>query len=592
MIPSEKLDEIIEKTDIVEVVSKYVNLKKSGRNFRGLCPFHPENTPSFFVSPEKQIFHCFGCGVGGNVINFLMRIENIGFGEAVRIAAEISGVEISSYQNIFENDESKKVIFEANRIAKEFFSSFLQTGSGTIAIDFLERRGIDKENWEKFGLGYVPSGNVLTSYILEKKLRIDDFEQAGLITRKEAGYADVFKHRIMIPIFDHRNNIVGFGARAIDDIQQPKYLNSHENSVFKKGNLFFGLNLAKERIKSVGFSIVVEGYFDLIKMHIAGFDNTIAPLGTAITENHLRLLKRWSNKILLVFDSDSAGTAAAFRSLETILASGFEVKIGVMPSGFDPEDFLDNYGPDALKKLLNQSKDFVDFALYIGSQKYSAQTPKGKSEMITEILGLIKNIPDEIERTIRVKELAKTTGIDSDILLKQIELLPDKKNLSYYSKEKISFVEQTAAENAEKTLIKILLNQPDWAGEIYGCYNLLPESVQAAMEYCYRKDVSETSIPKLLNQLKNPEQASLLTQFLMNETIQMKPEITRKVFYDCVGILCRKFYEKRAKQLKEIIKTKMESNQPCEKELEELNTCINLTTIKNIEFFIENRKEI
>ncbi|MCX7705145.1 MAG: DNA primase [bacterium] len=590
MIPSEKIDEIIDKIDIVEVISKYVQLKKSGRSYKGLCPFHPEKTPSFFVSSEKQIFHCFGCGVGGNIITFLMKMENIGFGEAVRIAAEMGGVKISLHQFDSENDERKKEIIEANRVAKDFFSSSLESNSGNNAVDFLEKRGIGQSQREHFCLGYAPSGNKLTEFIIEKKLKISDFEQAGLIVKKDNTYTDVFKHRVMIPIFDHRDNVVGFGARAIDEQQQPKYLNTAENYVFKKGSLFYGLNWAKERIKTVGFSIIVEGYFDLIKMHIAGFENTIAPLGTAITENHLRLLKRWTNKILLVFDSDAAGTAAAFRNLGTILASGFEVKIGVMPLGFDPEDFLDNYGAEALKKFLNQSKDFLDFAFYVGNQKYSTKTPRGKSDMIEEILGLINNIPDEIERSIRVNELAKIAGIEREVLLRQMETLPDKKNLTYSGNMTHSF-NQNASKNAEKALITILLKSPEWAKEISECYNLLPGSVQTIMDCCIKNEISETRIPKLLNQLGDPEQAGFLTHVLMKEDEQDNHEITKKAFYDCVGTLCRKFYENRVKQLRAIIKDKMENNQPCDKELEELNMCIHLTTTKNIEIFVRNRKE-
>ncbi len=252
--------------------------------------------------------------------------------------------------------------------------------------------------------------------------------------------------------------------------------------------------------------------------------------------------------------------------------------------------FLIIIGAEALKKFLNQSKDFVDFAFHIGSQKYSAESPKGRADMIEEILGLIKNIPDEIERTIRVKELAKITGIDNEILLRQMDSLPIKKIPTYSGTGRMKPAEQNASENAEKTLIKILLNQPEWASEISGCYNLLPESVKTVMDCCIRNDVSETSIPKLLNQLNNPEKAGLLTQILLKENVQSNPEITRKAFYDCVGILCRKFYEKRAKQLKDIVRTKIEQNQPCDKELEELNRCIYLTTAKNLEPFLSETK--
>ncbi|MCM8821421.1 MAG: DNA primase [Candidatus Omnitrophica bacterium] len=586
MLTAEKIDEIIEKLDIVEVVSRYVHLKKSGRSHRGLCPFHPEKTPSFFVSSEKQIFHCFGCGVGGNIITFLMKMENIDFAEAARMAAEMAGVRIYPDTINDEKQAIKKTIFEANKIAQEFFSLFLESSSGDIAVDFLEKRGISQIQRKKFGLGYAPSGGRLVAFLMDKKLKISDFEQAKLIVKKDDVYTDVFKHRVTIPIFDHQNNIAGFGARALEEQQQPKYLNTPESYVFKKGSLFYGLNWAKEKIKNSGFAIIVEGYFDLIKMHMAGFENTIAPLGTSLTENHLRLLKRWTSRVLLVFDSDSAGTAAAFRSLETIIAGGFEVKIGVLPAGFDPEDFIDNYGADALKKLLNQSRDFVDFAFYIESQKYSIEDPKGRAKLVEEILKLIKNIPDEIERSLRIKQLAKMTGIEGDILLQQMSRISEKTKIQNVAKPLTGEIQRNAVDNAEKTLIKILLRQPELAKEISGCMDLLPDSVRSVMDCCLNEQVSEAHISKFLNKLNDPEQVSILTQAILKETADSKPELIRKEFYDCVGILCRKSFEKRVKELKETIKQKIENNQNYEKELEEMNLCIKLTSQKSLDPFL------
>ncbi|MCM8764591.1 MAG: DNA primase, partial [Candidatus Omnitrophica bacterium] len=565
MIPSEKLDEIIENLDILEVVSRYVQLKKSGRSHRGICPFHPERTPSFFVSSEKQIFHCFGCGVGGNVITFLMKMENIDFVEAVKVAAEMAGVNIYLDTINDENQTRKNIIFEANKIAQGFFSLSLESSAGDIAVDFLEKRGISQVQRRKFGLGYAPSGGRLVNFLMDKKLKISDFEQAKLIVKKDDVYTDAFKHRVTIPIFDHQNNIAGFGARALEDQQQPKYLNTPENYVFKKGSLFYGLNWAKEKIKNFGFAIIVEGYFDLIKMHMAGFENTIAPLGTALTENHLRLLKRWTSRVLLVFDSDSAGTAAAFRSLETIVAGGFEVKIGVMPAGFDPEDFIDNYGADALKKLLNQSRDFVEFAFYIESQKYSIEDPKGRAKLVGEILKLIRNIPDEIERSIRIKQLAKMTGIENDVLLQQMSRISEKNKTQNVVKPLAEKIQRNAFDNAERTLIKFLLHKPELAKEISGCADLLPDFVRYVIDCCINNQVSEVNISKVLNKLNNPEHISILTQAILKETTGSSSELIRKEFYDCVGILCRKSFEKRAKELKETIKQKIENSQNCEK---------------------------
>jgi DNA primase len=588
MIPAEKIDEIIEKLDIVEVISKFVQLKKSGKSYKGLCPFHPEKTPSFFVSTEKQIFHCFGCGTGGNVITFLMKMENLSFNEAAMVAAEMAGVEIPKTRFSSEIDSKKKEIFETNKIAMDFFKNMLESKYGSQAIDYLEKRGISHDYREKFGFGYAPAGNKLVEYVKEKKLSIERFEQAGLITKKENEYVDLFKNRIIMPIFDHRNNIAGFGARAIEESQQPKYLNTPENYVFKKGNLFYGLNWAKEKIKNVDFAIIVEGYFDLIKMHIAGFENTIAPLGTALTENHMRLLKRWTNKILLVFDSDSAGTSAAFRSLETILSEGCEVKIGVMPSGFDPDEFLDNYGTEALKKLLNQSKDFVDFAFGVAGQKYALDTPKGIADLIDELLRLIKKIPDEIEMSIRTKQVAKLTGVDETILNRKLSEIQELKTSSSDREIKEYKPVVSASEYAEKILIGILLQQPAWADEIKQFIELFPESVKLAINCCLNNSEVSSTIQKLLNRINDNHQAGLLTKVLMDENNETPLELKKKEFYDCAMALCRKFYENRVMELKKIIKQKTETGQSYERELEELHHCIQQTTIKNFERFQQN----
>ncbi|MGB9641823.1 MAG: toprim domain-containing protein, partial [Candidatus Ratteibacteria bacterium] len=487
-------------------------------------------------------------------------------------------------------DERRKAIFEANKLATNFFKMALESSQGNVALDFLEKRGIGQLYREKFVLGYAPAGNSLMDYIKANKLAIDDFEQAGLVIRKEIGYTDLFRHRVIIPIFDHRNNVCGFGARAIEDQQQPKYLNTPENYVFKKGNLFYGLNWAKEKIKSSGFAIIVEGYFDLIKMHMAGFENTIAPLGTALTENHMRVLKRWTDKILLVFDSDSAGASAAFRSLEMILVGGFEVKIGVMPSCFDPEDFLDNYGTLALKNLLNQSKDVVDFAFHIGSQKHSIDNPKGRADLIEEILGLIKHIPDDIERSIRIGQLSKIAGVSENILAEQLKEICEKETSQFFTSPSEVQIQPCAENHAERTLIRILLRQPSWVDEIKPYLNFLPETISQVVEHCTNNEISGKNISKILSQINDSELSGFLTREILGENEPENIDITRKEFYDCVKVLCKKSFENRRRKLQEIIKQKTETGQSCDKELEELQFCINQANAKNLESMLSRQE--
>ena len=588
MITTEKIDEIIEKLDIVQVVSRYVALKKSGRNYKGLCPFHPEKTPSFIVSEEKQIFHCFGCNVGGNVINFLMRIENLSFSEAAAVAAEMAGIELSSDTLSQYTDIRKKKIIEANKIAMSFFREMLNSSYGNVAVGFLEKRNIPRDSWEKFGFGYSPAGNRFVQYLKEKNLSLSDFEQAGLIVKREGQYSDVFRHRVMLPIFDIRNNVLGFGGRSIDQEQQPKYLNSPENYVFKKGSIFYGFNWAKEKIKTTGFSIIVEGYFDLVKMHLSGFNNTLASLGTALTDSHLRTLKRWTNNILLVFDSDSAGSAAAYRSIESILAAGFQVKIGVMPSGFDPEDFLDNYGYDALKNLLNQSKDFIDFVYQVGSQKYSVDSIKGKAELAEEMIKLIKKIPDEIEKNLRIKEVARLFDIDEELLTKQVFLINEKHERQDVENLPVKH-HPYASDIAEQTLVEILLRQPEWAKEIKEYTEYLTEDLKILVGCCIKGDTSPRNASKILNKIGNPVYAGHLTGAVLKEENVENIETTRKIFYDCLNQLGKQSYKRKRDELRQIIRQKQKNGETCESELEQLQFCIKKMSEKNLKPFTFRR---
>ncbi|MDD3726520.1 MAG: DNA primase, partial [Candidatus Ratteibacteria bacterium] len=359
---SNQLEEIISKLDIVEVISEYLSLKKTGRNFKALCPFHQEKTPSFIVNQEKQIFHCFGCGEGGNVIRFLMKIDNISFPEAVQIAAKKAGVKVVPYgYNKNTGDEGEK-IFKANEFAEECYKELLFSPQGRRALDYLIGRNLTEKDIRRFHLGFAPgTKDYLVNKIIEKKLEKRNFINAGLINKE--GDTDTFRNRVMFPIFDIRGRIVGFGGRALDEEQQPKYLNTGENEVFSKGKLLYGIHQAKTPIKEKGFVFLVEGYLDVIKLHINGIENVVAPMGTSLTDEHLRFVKRFTERVLLSFDSDEAGINASLRNLESILKMGFETKICMLPVNFDPDRFIDEYGIEAFKKAIGQAMDFIDFVM-------------------------------------------------------------------------------------------------------------------------------------------------------------------------------------------------------------------------------------
>ncbi|HOL21376.1 MAG TPA: DNA primase [bacterium] len=529
---STQLEEIISKIDIVEVISEYLKLKKTGRNFKALCPFHQEKTPSFIVNPEKQIFHCFGCGEGGNVIRFLMKMDNISFPKAVALAAKKAGVKITLSES---NDDVKEdKIFKANEFASECYKEILFSSQGNRAMDYLTGRNLTEKDIKNFHLGFAPGvKNYLVKKILEKKLDKEPFINAGLINRD--GEADTFRNRIIFPIFDIQGRITGFGGRAMDDEQQPKYLNTGENEVFSKGKLLYGIYQAKTSIKENQFVFLVEGYFDVIKLHINGITNTVAPMGTALTDEHLRFLKRFTEKILLAFDSDEAGINASLRNLESILKMGFETKVCLLPVNFDPDRFIDEYGIEPFKKLMGQAMDFLDFALNIGSMKYDINTPRGKSSVAKEIAGLISLIPDEIERFEYVKSLSTKLNLDENILRRYID---SKKQSSKNEILRQEVKKEPPYSYAENLLMEIILSEDaywqqflEWNGRL----TKKLEAVAITSRELLNNNV-EITPANLINHLDEETGMWLSGAFMKATLTEKKLEKEKKlqIFQDCL----------------------------------------------------------
>jgi DNA primase len=332
-IPENILNEIQDKCDIVEVISGYVSLKPSGRNFKACCPFHHEKTPSFVVSPDKQIYHCFGCNSGGNVFNFIKEHEKIDFIEAVKMLAEKTGVKLPEYRS-HDDQESSIVgaVYSVNDVAGNYYYSMLEkSGSSSEASRYKTKRGLDEPVIKKFRIGYADSSwKALLDYLTVRGIKQDTILKAGLIIKgKDNSYYDLFRNRIIFPILDVRNRIIGFGARVMDD-SLPKYINSPETAVYKKGQHLYGLNFAKADIKERNFAIITEGYLDVITCHQYGVNNAIASLGTALTTEQIRLLKRYTHNVIMLYDSDKAGEMASLRGLDLLLEEDMNVKIATI----------------------------------------------------------------------------------------------------------------------------------------------------------------------------------------------------------------------------------------------------------------------
>ena len=409
-IPKDKIDYIRERIRIEDIASRYIpSLKKKGKNYIGLCPFHKENTPSFVVSPDKQIFHCFGCNAGGNVFTLISKLENISFIDSVKKAGEMVGVIVSDEKN---EDDSYEKIKKINLHALKFYKEFIVSEAGTPAVKYLEKRGLTLDKLSQFHIGYAPDEWDRFSLLLKKYGQdLSIAENIGLISRSSrGGYIDKFRHRLMFPIFDRNGNVIAFGGRVIDDNLQPKYLNSPESPVFQKRSILYGLHLAANEIKESDRAIIVEGYLDVIGCHINGIQNVVAPLGTSLTENHVKMLSQLCSEIVFLFDSDSAGMRAAARSIEISQDFNINVKIAILPEG-DPFDFVMSRGPRELMIIIDKAIAPVDFQ--IGN---IIKNTRGldKVVILKKLFDVIKRVKFETKRFEYIKKVAEILRLNEE----------------------------------------------------------------------------------------------------------------------------------------------------------------------------------
>ncbi|MFQ5962837.1 MAG: DNA primase [Candidatus Scalinduaceae bacterium] len=420
-IPPEKISEIQRTLNIFDVVSDYIPLKQKGRNFIGLCPFHHEKTPSFTINVEKQIYKCFGCGEGGTVFNFLMKQEGLAFPEAVKLLAEKANIKIDDFVTN-EKRQEISVLYEANEEAAFFFSKMLlKTSEGKRSKDYVSNRFINDESIRKFRLGYSPNRwNSILTHSKEWNISTEVLEKAGLLLRKEDNaFYDRFRNRLMFPIFDLQNRPVGFGARALDN-SLPKYLNSPETPIFNKSKTLYGINLAKNSIMKNRKVLLMEGYTDVIMAHQCGIDWSIAILGTALTREHVRLLRRYCDKAVLVFDADTAGQKSSERNLDIFIEEDFEVSVVLLPENYDPCDYLVKKGVQRFLKQVEKAYDFFSFKIKLSKDKWNISSVSGKTSAIEDIFSTAMKIPNILKRELTIKRIAEEMSIEEDILRKHL----------------------------------------------------------------------------------------------------------------------------------------------------------------------------
>lgn len=424
-IPEEKISEIKNSVNIVDLISEIVRLRKTGKNFVGLCPFHSEKTPSFTVNPDKQIFYCFGCGQGGDVFNFLMKQDNLSYPEAIRAAAAKVGIAVPDRKTIFAGQyqkTDKERILEINKEAMDYYRSILlHPKLGKPASVYLQNRGIAPAIIDRFNVGYAPKGwNSLSAFFSKKSVASADLEKAGLVVSKKEGTGvyDRFRNRIIFPIIDVRMQPIGFGGRAIDD-EMPKYLNSPETPAYVKSRSLFGLHLAKNKCRSENAVYIVEGYFDCIMLHQYGLENAVATLGTALTAEHIRTLKGFADKMILVFDSDDAGIKAAQRSVPLFIEQNVKARIMVLPRGHDPDSYMRDHGTQNFMRLSQNALDIIGFLIDSAVKKHG-MAPEGKLLVLHDMIEPFAMIADPVARSLYIRQLSERLSVDETAISTKI----------------------------------------------------------------------------------------------------------------------------------------------------------------------------
>lgn len=432
VIPQEVIDQIKDRTDILDVVSGYVTLSKAGQNFKGLCPFHAEKTPSFMVSPSRQIFHCFGCGAGGNVFTFVMKMEGTSFPETVRELGTKAGVEVPVMQGARPSQDSgnKERLEQLNEAAQAWFRHNLhQAEVGRDARLYLKDRGMFDDTLETFGFGYAPeSWDGVLKHLLRSGYTLPDLLAGGLITPKEnagrnpkdaSGYYDKFRSRVMFPICDLRKKVIAFGGRILGE-GMPKYLNSPETPLFSKGRALYLLERARETAgKTTDTLIIVEGYFDAIALHQAGITNVVATLGTALTPDHIRTIRRYVTKVVLLFDPDPAGVRAALRTLDLFVDSGIGVRVVSLPAGDDPDTFIRAQGPEAFLQAQERAPSLLDFAVEHSLAQAASGLIEDRIRSVDEVLRILQKTGHRIEKEECLRRVAERLGISQQRLIER-----------------------------------------------------------------------------------------------------------------------------------------------------------------------------
>ena len=534
------IEEVRQKNDIVDVVSQYVRLTRRGSTYFGLCPFHNEKTPSFSVTPGKQMYYCFGCGAGGNVYNFIMEYENYTFGEALKHLADRAGVELPKIEysrEVREKAEQRAELLEINKQAAQYYYYQLRTEGGKIGYQYLSGRGLSEETMRKFGLGYSDKfGGGLYKFLKSKGYSDERLRESGLFNVDERhGMYDKFWNRVIFPIMDVNNRVIGFGGRVMGD-GKPKYLNSPETKIFDKSRNLYGLNIARTTRKK--YLILCEGYMDVISMHQAGFTNAVASLGTALTSGHASLLKRYTQEVLLLYDSDEAGIRAALRGIPILRDAGVSSRVVNLKPYKDPDEFIKNMGAEAFEERLGQASDSFMFRVSIAESEFPMDEPQGQNRFFERCAELLLELKDELERNLYIEAIVKKYrgqyGVSVEDLRKRVNTLALKGTpAENRTQPKISGGQnkkkkESASDQAQKLMLTWLVTYPgifDKVAQYLNAEDFIVPLYKEVAQMLFRQRAEEGQVnpAKLLNSFTDSEEQREVAS-LFNATIHLETQ--------------------------------------------------------------------
>ena len=584
------IEEVRQKNDIVDVVSQYVKLTRKGSSYFGLCPFHNEKTPSFSVTPGKQMYYCFGCGAGGNVFNFIMEYENYTFGEALKHLADRAGVELPQIEyskEVREKAQERAELLEINKQAAQYFYYQLRTEKSAQGYQYLTGRGLSEETMRKFGLGYSDKfGGGLYQFLKSKGYGDDRLRESGLFNVDERhGMYDKFWNRVIFPIMDVNNRVIGFGGRVMGD-GKPKYLNSPETKIFDKSRNLYGLNVARTTRRK--YLILCEGYMDVISMHQAGFTNAVASLGTALTSGHASLLKRYTQEVLLLYDSDEAGVRAALRAIPILREAGVNSRVVNLRPYKDPDEFIKNLGAEAFEERLEQASDSFMFRVSIAESEFPMEEPQGQNRFFERCAEMLLELKDELERNLYIEAIVKKYrgqyGISVEDLRKRVNTLalkgtpaerriqPKKSQEGAPKKKKDS-----ASDQAQKLMLTWIVTYPKIFDKV--AQYLTPEDFvvplyrEVARMLFSQREEGEVNPARLLNSFTDSEEQREVAS-LFNATIHLEtPKEQDQAFADTLLRIKTESLAERNRNwnptdmagFQEIIKAKKELEELCRK---------------------------